>query len=58
MSPPASGASGCTSSRLVAGSPGLTKVETVSKLLRDRSSLQKLAPGDSFSRRNALLLSA
>src|SRR5262249_31611170 len=56
--PPASGAGGCCSSRLVAGSPGFTRIDAISKFLRDCSSLQVLAPGDSRSSRNALLLSA
>src|SRR6516165_5088677 len=43
---------------LVAGSPGFTSSETISKFLRDCSSFQVLAPGASRSSRNALLLSA
>src|SRR6267378_3697423 len=56
--PPASGASGMNRRRLAAKLPGTTSLETVSKLRRDCSSVQDLAPGESFSRRKALLLSA
>src|SRR5262249_23120362 len=56
--PPASRASRCCSSRLVAGSPVFTRIDAISKFLRDCSSLQVLAPGESRSSLNALLLSA
>src|SRR5258706_70739 len=56
--PPASGASGMIRRRLAAKLPGTTSLETVSKLRRDCSSVQNLAPGESFSKRKALLLSA
>src|SRR5258708_10410980 len=56
--PPASGASGMNRRRLAAKLPGTTSLETVSKLRRDCSSVQNFAPGGSFSRRKALLLSA
>src|SRR5262249_26226969 len=56
--PPASGASGCRSSLLLAGSAGTTAAETASKFLRDCSSVQKVAPAGNFSNRKALLLSS
>src|SRR3981189_2149068 len=55
--PPAWGASGMNRRRLAAKLPGTTNLETVSKLRRDCSSVQNLAPGGSFSRRKELLLS-
>jgi Transposase len=48
--PPASGASGIRRNRLKDGSPGTTSFETTSKLWRDCSSVQKLAPTGSMSR--------
>src|SRR3989442_15944694 len=56
--PPASGASGMNRRRLAAKLPGTTSLETVSKLRRDCSSVQNLAPGGSFSKRKGVLLSA
>ena len=56
--PLSSGASGCWRRRLVAGSPAFTSSEAISKFLRDCSSFQVLAPGDSRSSRKPLLLSA
>src|SRR5258706_12772306 len=56
--PPASGASGMNRRRLAAKLPGTTSLETVSKLRRDCSSVQNLAPGGRFSRRERLLASA
>src|SRR5262249_56654543 len=58
MLPPLSGASGCINNRLVSGSPGFTSFDAISDFLRDCSSFQALAPGDSRSRRKPLLLSA
>src|SRR5260370_6743180 len=50
--PPASGARGMSKKILESGSPGVTSFDTTSKLCRDCSSVQKLAPARSASRLN------
>src|SRR5258706_223471 len=56
--PPASGASGMNRRRLAAKLPGTTSLETVSKLRRDCSSVQDLAPGGRLSTPKAVLVFA